>query len=63
MKKDSYDTIDSKLLQSFQIIKKLGQGAYGQVWKAKNKKQGRIVALKKVGDAFVKSSTAQKAYR
>jgi len=34
-KKDSYDTIDSKLLQNFEIIKKLGQG---QIWKAKNKK-------------------------
>jgi serine/threonine protein kinase len=38
MKQDSFDTVDSKLLLNFEIIKKLGQGAYGQVWKAKNKK-------------------------
>lgn len=43
-----YDTIDTRVLKSFEIIKKIGQGAYGQVWKAKNKKSGQICALKKI---------------
>lgn len=31
---------------------KIGKGAYGVVWKAKDIKSQRIVALKKVFDAF-----------
>jgi len=41
----------------------VGQGAYGQVWKAKNKKTGAICALKKIYDAFRNPTDAQKAYR
>jgi mitogen-activated protein kinase 15 len=41
----------------------VGQGAYGQVWKAKNKKTGGICALKKIYEAFRNPSDAQKAYR
>lgn len=63
MKKEVFDTIDSKLLKSFEIIKKVGQGAYGQVWKAKNKKTGSTCALKKIYDAFKSPSEAQKTYR
>lgn len=48
MKKEMFDTIDTKVLKSFEIIKKVGQGAYGQVWKARNKKTGAICALKKI---------------
>jgi len=58
-----FDTIDSKILRSFEIVKKVGQGAYGQVWKAKNKKSGSICALKKIYEAFRNSTDAQKAYR
>lgn len=63
MKKEVFDTIDSKLLKSFEIIKKVGQGAYGQVWKAKNKKTGSMCALKKIYDAFKSPTEAQKTYR
>lgn len=63
MKKEMFDTIDTKVLRSFEIIKKVGQGAYGQVWKARNKKTGAICALKKIYEAFRNSSDAQKAYR
>lgn len=63
MKKEVYDTVDSKLLKSFEIIKKLGQGTDGQVWKAKNKKTGNVCALKKIFDAFRNASEAQKTYR
>ena len=58
-----YDTIDKKLLKKFQIIKKIGQGAYGQVWKVKNKKTGVVCALKKICDAFRNEADSQKTYR
>lgn len=44
-------------------MKKVGQGAYGQVWKARNKKTGTVCALKKIYEAFRNPSDAQKAYR
>lgn len=63
MKKEMYDTIDGRVLRSFEIIKKVGQGAYGQVWKARNKKTGATCALKKIYEAFRNATDAQKAYR
>jgi len=50
-------------LDKYQIIKKLGSGAYGHVWKAKSKKTGNIVALKKIFDAFQHSTDAQRTFR
>lgn len=58
-----YDTLDGKVLRSFEIMKKVGQGAYGQVWKARNKRTGAVCALKKIYEAFRNASDAQKAYR
>ncbi|XP_031505814.1 uncharacterized protein LOC116268176 [Nymphaea colorata] len=56
-----YDTLDGKVLRSFEIMKKVGQGAYGQVWKARNKRTGGVCALKKIYEAFRNASDAQKA--
>ena len=58
-----FDIIDNKILRSFQIVKKIGQGAYGQVWKAKNKKTGGISSLKKICQAFQSPTLSQKTYR
>jgi serine/threonine protein kinase len=33
-------------LKSFEILKKLGKGAFGQVYKVKRLKDGKIYALK-----------------
>ena len=44
-------------------MKKLGSGAYGHVWKAKDKKTGSIVALKKIFDAFQHATDAQRTFR
>jgi mitogen-activated protein kinase 15 len=57
------EKIESHILEKYQIIKKLGSGAYGHVWKAKNKKIGTTVALKKIFDAFQHSTDAQRTYR
>lgn len=57
------DIVDSTILKRYEIIKKVGQGAYGQVWKVKNKRTGEILALKKIYDAFRNNIDAQRTYR
>ena len=42
------ENIEDHIFNKFEIIKKLGKGAYGVVWKAIDRKSGRIIALKKV---------------
>jgi mitogen-activated protein kinase 15 len=42
------ENIEPHILKRFEIIKKLGKGAYGVVWKAVDKKTNKVVALKKV---------------
>lgn len=32
------DNMDIKIIKKYEIIKKVGKGAYGQVWKCTNKK-------------------------
>jgi len=58
-----FDTLDSRILKNYEVIKKIGQGAYGQVWKVKNKKTNNLYAIKKIYDAFRNSTDALRAYR
>lgn len=53
------EEIDEHILLRYEILQKLGKGAYGIVWKAKDKKKNKLVALKKVYDAFQNSTDAQ----
>jgi mitogen-activated protein kinase 15 len=46
-----------------QIIKKIGSGAYGHVYKVSDRKTKKIKALKKNFDAFNNSTDAQRTYR
>ena len=57
------EKIDQSILSKFQIIKKLGSGAYGHVWKVEEKSTKRIFALKKIFDAFQHATDAQRTYR
>ncbi|CAD8059212.1 unnamed protein product [Paramecium sonneborni] len=57
------EIIDPSILQKYEILTKIGKGAYGIVWKAKDNKSQKIVALKKVFDAFTNSTDAQRTYR
>ena len=55
--------IESHILRRFNIIKKVGSGAYGHVWKVEEKTTKKIYALKKIFDAFPHATDAQRTYR
>lgn len=57
------EEIDKLVRRRFDIICKLGKGAYGIVWQAREKRSGAKVALKKCFDAFRNSTDAQRTYR
>ncbi|CAF0782997.1 unnamed protein product [Didymodactylos carnosus] len=57
------DGVDSHILRSYDIQKRLGKGAYGIVWKATDKRSKEVVALKKIFDAFRNQTDAQRTYR
>lgn len=57
------EEIETHVLEKYEIIQKMGRGAYGIVWKSKEKSTGKIVALKKVFDAFQNATDAQRTYR
>ncbi|XP_040577683.1 mitogen-activated protein kinase 15 [Lepeophtheirus salmonis] len=55
--------IDNHLSKKYDVHKRLGKGAYGIVWKAKSRRSGRIVAIKKIFDAFRNRTDAQRTFR
>ncbi|CAD8119764.1 unnamed protein product [Paramecium sonneborni] len=57
------EEIEAHILQKYEIMQKMGKGAYGVVWKAIVRKTKQIVALKKVFDAFHNSTDAQRTFR
>lgn len=57
------DDIEKHIIEKYEIIDKRGKGAYGVVWKAIQRKSNRVVALKKVFDAFQNQTDAQRTFR
>jgi len=57
------EEIDKHILKKYDVLQKLGKGAYGIVWKASDKKSGDKVALKKIFDAFQNATDAQRTFR
>lgn len=57
------DNMDTKIIKNYDIIKKAGKGAYGQVWKCVNKKTRKTCALKRIFDAFRNTTDCQRTYR
>ena len=55
--------IESHVLRKFNVIKKVGSGAYGHVWKVEDRLTKQVYALKKIFDAFQHSTDAQRTYR
>lgn len=57
------EDIDRHVLRKYEVLQKLGKGAYGIVWKAIDKKTKETVAMKKCFDAFQNSTDAQRTFR
>lgn len=57
------EEVDPHILDQYSLLKKVGSGAYGHVWKVKDKQNGNILALKKIFDAFQHSTDAQRTFR
>ena len=51
------------MLRKYEIVQKLGKGAYGIVWRAVDRKTKETVALKKIFDAFQNATDAQRTFR
>ena len=62
-KTDNVEKIDKHISQRYEIINKIGKGAYGVVWKALDKVTHQTVALKKIFGAFRNSTDAQRTFR
>ena len=51
------EEIEPHILKKYEIVEKLGKGAYGIVWKAVDRKLKQVVALKKVLGVGCRCST------
>jgi len=59
----SVEEVDKHVLRKYEISQKLGKGAYAVVFKAMDKKNKDIVAIKKIFDAFQNATDAQRTFR
>ncbi len=57
------EEIEKHILRKYEVLNRLGRGAYGIVWKAMDKKRKKVIALKKIFDAFHNSTDAQRTFR
>ena len=57
------DQVEHHILAKYKLLKKIGSGAYGHVYKIQDRNTGQILALKKNFDAFSNSTDAQRTYR
>lgn len=62
-KQSSIEEIEAHIYKKYEILERKGKGAYGIVWKAVNRKDKTVVALKKVFDAFHNDTDAQRTFR
>lgn len=57
------EEVEQHILLKYELLKKIGSGAYGHVWRAIDRKTKSQVALKKIFDAFQHSTDAQRTFR
>jgi mitogen-activated protein kinase 15 len=60
---DNIEALDRQILRRYEIMQKIGKGAYGVVWRVMDKQTQQVVALKKVFGAFQNATDAQRTYR
>ena len=63
MEKSKTGQIEHQILRRFHLLKKIGSGAYGHVWKVQDRADKKIYALKKIFGAFQSATDAQRTYR
>ena len=57
------EEVDKHVLRKYELIQRLGKGAYGIVWKGTARKNNQVCAVKKCFDAFQNSTDAQRTFR
>lgn len=57
------EDLELHILERYDIMQRLGKGAYGVVWRSVCKKTKAQVAIKKVFDAFSNAVDAQRTFR
>lgn len=57
------EDFEGHVLERYELLQKLGKGAYGVVYKARDRFTNAHVAVKKIYDAFQNSTDAQRTYR
>jgi len=57
------EDIDANILIKYEVLQKLGKGAYGIVWKVRDKESNEIFALTKIFGAFQNATDAQRTFR
>lgn len=57
------EEIEGNILRRYEIAKVLGSGAYGVVWRAEERQTKKVVAIKKIFDAFQNAADAQRTFR
>jgi len=57
------EEIDAHIVAKYEVLQKLGKGAYGIVWKVRDKETTEIFALKKIFGAFQNATDAQRTFR
>ena len=60
---DDNEELEAQIQRRYDIIQKIGKGAYGVVFRAQDLETGQIVALKKVFGAFQNATDSQRTYR
>lgn len=57
------DYIEPRMVAKYELIAQVGKGSYGVVWRAIEKKNREVVAIKKIYDAFSNEVDAKRTYR
>ena len=59
----STESVDDVIMRQYKLVKRLGKGSYGVVWRGQNRETGETVAIKKCFDCFQNATDSQRIYR